>query len=115
MDWKKEEERWKKFIEDQKIEVGDLKAIVTFNSFLALDDYSCTLPSGTVHGKVWKRHEPYRGRGKWWFGQFTLSAEPDMIDIVWRELWVKNPHVEGEVEIATDDYIDSIKAAKVMA
>ena len=114
MDWAIEEARWKEFVEKHKIEVGDARAIVTMNGFKALDDYSCTLPSGTVVGKVWKRHEPFSGRGQWWFGQFSHSTEPGMIDIVWRELYVKHP-LTGEPERATDDFFDAIAVLEALA
>jgi hypothetical protein len=113
MDWAKEEARWKEFIETHKIEVGDARAIVSLNTFEALGDYSCTVPSGTVVGKVWKRHVPLGRRGQWWFGQFSRSEYPEMVNIIWRELHIRQPDTDDTL-LATDDNIDAIKVSEAL-
>jgi hypothetical protein len=114
MDWAEEEARWKAFIEAYEIKVGDTRAIVSLNAFNALGDYSCTIPSGTVIGKVWKRHELYSGRGQWWFGQFSRCEDPEMVNIIWRELHIRQPGTDDTL-LATDDNIDAIKVSEALA
>lgn len=53
-------------------------AYLTAAEWLALPEYSCTMPTGGVTGKRWKRHEPYRRScsgvcGHWWLGEYVAS------------------------------------------
>lgn len=72
--------------------------------FRALPEYSCSVPSGVVVGKRWRRHEPYRraptcdGRGDcghWLLGEYV--ADDGMIAIAWTPLTVRStqplPHL----------------------
>lgn len=76
--------------------------------FDSLDDYSCTLPSGTYVGKRWKRRTPYRAmphsyfenyKGRlvdldqvptWTMGEFYDIGSADSIGINWRPIVVVN-------------------------
>lgn len=111
MDIAKWERHWKDFIAEQRVEIEPARTTVTLATFDKLDDYSCTLPSGAILGKVWKRHEPYSGRGKWILGQYTEHTDPDKLTITWRDLYVRHP-LTDEPEVATDDNIDAMNASK---
>lgn len=116
MDVERWEKHWKDFIADNRVEIAEVeeRATVTLETFHKLDDYSCSLPSGTIVGKIWKRHQPFGGRGQWWLGQYLKSEDPEMIDIVWRELHVRHP-LTNEPELATDDYLDALKVMEALA
>lgn len=51
-----------------------------------MDDYSCTIPTGTTIGKVWRRREPYRcteEEAKYYVGMYVESNKSDFVDITW--------------------------------
>ena len=111
MDVAKWERHWKDFIEQHAMAIDEKRATVTLTTFNKLDDYSCTLPSGAILGKVWKRHEPFGSPGTWILGQYTEHADPEKLRITWRDLYVLHP-LTGEPEVATDDNIDAMNASK---
>lgn len=117
MDWKKEEMRWAAKTGEILLTLTEKTATIPVENFEQLDDYSCTIPSGTVVGKFWRRHQPYSGRGAWWLGQYVDDPDPEKIGIVWRELFVAIDWGAGRVESfrATDDQLDAYRAAKAMA
>lgn len=55
-----------------------------------LDEYSCSLPTGTTVGKRWVRYQPYKvrpGRAQErWLGQYVEHADPGMVGIWWSPL-----------------------------
>lgn len=62
---------------------------VTERGLLALNDYSCSLPTGTTVGKVWKRRNDYSDESKGWvLGFYAPCAEPDKVLICWRPIRV---------------------------
>lgn len=62
--------------------------------FEALDDYSCSLPSGTYVGKRWKRRFPYVHDPDvvpvWTMGEYCECDIPGQIGINWRPIVVAN-------------------------
>lgn len=69
--------------------------LLTEKELMALPNYSCTLPTGTVVGKKWRRdmNEPKRFHGHdktlpelWWTGEFIPDDRPGMIGIRWRRV-----------------------------
>jgi hypothetical protein len=116
MDWTKEEEKWKQKLVDLGLKLDEKTATIPLEHLEDLDDYSCTVPSGTVIGKVWRRHEPYSrstGNGAWWLGEYAKCADPEMVTIIWRELFivVRRPGVADEVIRAKDDLIEETSLA----
>lgn len=59
--------------------------------FDALLDYSCSIPTGVIIGKRWKRGEPYGNPTQWFMGEYVASDEPEMADIRWSKIAVKMP------------------------
>lgn len=94
---------------------NDKTAKILWSLFDRLDDYSCTYPSMTTIGKFWKAHTPYSGRGTWWLGQYALHpTDPEnRVSIIWRELFIITPMCD--CKRATDDLIDSLRAAQALA
>lgn len=85
---------------------------MSLQTLLQLDDYSCSLPSGTVINKRWRRLVPWNENdpdAKWWMGEYAESNEPDYVDIVWREIFIK-PYKNGEPFEGT---IENINAYRV--
>ncbi len=74
--------------------VDDTHALCDTADFDALLDYSCSLPSGTFLGKVWKRSDAfYRGRNPdepllWQLAEYVPCDIPGQIGIKWRDLEV---------------------------
>lgn len=68
--------------------LDDDSAIMTRREFDDLDNYSCTIPSGTFVGKIWKRGEPYRDPSQWFLGEYTSHEDPDTIGIKWRRIYI---------------------------
>jgi hypothetical protein len=62
------------------------KVWLTLEQFKALDEYSCSIPTGTTIGKKWKRRHPYghaTPNTVWYQGEFRESSESGMVDIRW--------------------------------
>jgi hypothetical protein len=74
--------------------VDDKTAIVDQEEFDNMLEYSCTLPTGTIVGKRWKRREPYHTRpipqapNDWYMGEYVDIGKDDKVGIVWRRLYV---------------------------
>jgi hypothetical protein len=63
---------------------------VTKAEFDKLDEYSCSLPTGTTVGKSWKRKKDYHDESKGWLhGEYVEDPDPKMIGIRWRELIIE--------------------------
>lgn len=62
--------------------------------FESLDDYSCSIPSGTYVGKRWKRRFPYVHDPDvvpvWTMGEYCECDTPGQIGINWRPIVVAN-------------------------
>lgn len=114
MDRAAEERKWDEFV-TLYVQLEDGKAYTTLAGFEKLSDYSCTVPSGQVIGKVWKRGEPYSGPRTWWLGQYTKSDDPEYINIVWRELWLLDHAFGEEPKRATDEAVETLKTACLAA
>lgn len=57
--------------------------------FDALPDYSCSVPTGVVIGKKWKRRKEYRDADKGWLmGEYVASENEDEALIAWSEIEV---------------------------
>lgn len=72
--------------------VDDKHAIMDRADFDGLLEYSCSIPTGVVIGKRWKRREPYRlddpRPAAWWLGEYAqLDGDPQgTCRILWREI-----------------------------
>lgn len=64
------------------------RAVMPLLTFLELDDYSRTLPSGQYIGKRWKR----LAEETWWMGEYVDDPNPDQIGIVWSPIDVHIDH-----------------------
>lgn len=56
--------------------------------FDKLPEYSCTIPTGTTIGKVWRRKKDYYDESKGWLiGEYVTDpqGDPKMVGIQWRE------------------------------
>jgi len=57
--------------------------------FDKLPEYSCSLPTKTVIGKVWKRKKDFYNESKGWLiGEYVLPADGNraMVGVEWREV-----------------------------
>lgn len=78
-----------------KFEQKDEKIVLlTKREFDALAEYSCTVPTGVVVGKKWKRREPYRTDNDipptWYLGEYVEDQEwKGMVGIKWARIIVK--------------------------
>jgi len=66
----------------------DTHALMNRPDFDALPEYSCSVPTGVVIGKRWKRGEPYVGpRDTWFLGEYVeVPGRPDLARILFREI-----------------------------
>lgn len=74
--------------------VDDKSAVMEQKDFVDLLEYSCSLPTGTIIGKRWKRnnnsHFNY-DKSKpedWWMGEYFDINDPNNIGIKWRKIEV---------------------------
>jgi hypothetical protein len=62
---------------------------LTQSDFDALNEYSCTLPTGTMIGTRWKCGRPYHGlRTAWYLGEYVPCDLPGQVGIRWRRIRV---------------------------
>jgi hypothetical protein len=60
--------------------------ILTRRQFNRLPDYSCSLPTGVVPGKTWRRRVQYDNpESRWVIGRYDATS-PTHCRVVWREL-----------------------------
>lgn len=79
----------------------DRHALMDQETFDVLPEYSCSIPTGVVVGKLWKRREPYLtdpapwsllkpnvDPTKWYLGEYAECDPPlpDKVAILWREI-----------------------------
>jgi len=65
---------------------NDAPVIVDGPAFDRLREYSTSLPTGTTHGKQWRRRCPPFGEPhEWWIGEYGTEAEGS-VPIAWRRL-----------------------------
>lgn len=60
---------------------------ISRRAFNSLPEYSCTLPTGTTIGKVWKRNRNF-GRDlppDWVICEYLSDPEPGYVRIEWRK------------------------------
>lgn len=63
-----------------------------------LDEYSCSLPTGTTFGKRWRKNASF-GIEKppvWWLGYYFDDNTPGMVAIGWRKIELTEQSGEGE-------------------
>lgn len=81
--------------------------LLTLQQFRALPNYSCTLPTGTTAGKMWRRAARYHRQGlsdEWWQGCF---GEPypeghryhGQVPITWRRIVIAGEPRVWPIEI----------------
>jgi len=68
--------------------LDDKSAIMTQREFDELLNYSCSLPTGVILGKQWKRRYPYTGEPHaWYLGTYEEHpTDESMARIVFREI-----------------------------
>jgi len=62
------------------IEVDDLYALMSQQSFEELKEYSCTIPTGVYAGKMWKAHN--RLNGNWYLRWYEDTKIDDGMCLV---------------------------------
>ncbi len=73
--------------------IDDKSVILTAAELQALDEYSLSMPTGTIVGKRWKRklwkvRGGYRYEDGWLMGEYVAGPDgrPDYVGVVWREV-----------------------------
>ena len=61
---------------------------LTQSDFDALNEYSCSLPTGTSIGTRWKCGRPYHGPTAWYLGEYVPCDQPGMVGIRWSKIRV---------------------------
>ena len=73
---------------------------MTTSALRELAEYSCTLPTGTIIGKKWRRHEPYQRDLKkcgdnakvacdhWILGEYIDIGSCESVGIRWKKIEV---------------------------
>src|SRR5512144_2765652 len=95
------EQHWKDFRRMYPIYTDGPRAIMSLETFDKLDDYSLTLQTGAIVGKVWRRREPYvdNERNVFYLGEYAVHpTDNTLVRVVWREIWLQQ---EGEPRRAT--------------
>lgn len=65
---------------------------LTDAEFEALPEYSCSIPTGVIIGKRWKRGEPFATPTRWYVGEYAPHpTDPKRANIIWRRIAVKMP------------------------
>lgn len=67
--------------------------VVSHAAWIAMPDYSCTIPTGPRDGRFWRRREPYysldvNARHYLGLAQLEPTDPPDEISLFWRRLRV---------------------------
>jgi len=66
--------------------------LLSQEEFDVLPEYSCTIPTGAIVGKRWKRREPYGAtkNATWYVGEYVELTPPDpkKIGIKWIKVHV---------------------------
>ena len=94
-----------------KVTIVDGRAIMPLGVFDDLDEYSCSLPSGTFVAKRWKRLEPFGGPGVWYLGEYVDDPDPKKIGILWRPIDITCAALNMTPTPATTANIQQIRAA----
>ena len=77
--------------------VTEHTAVMCNHEFEQLDDYSCSLPTGTRIGKMWKRRKDYHDETKGWLmGEYAELDPPrsNRVAIIWRTIEVDPTEAE---------------------
>ncbi len=86
----REEAMWREKRAAMSMLLDDTDAVMSSAEFNQLGEYSCTLPTGTYVGKLWKCQRPYYVRPgdevTWWLGEYWDDGTPDRIAIRWRRI-----------------------------
>lgn len=61
---------------------------LTQAEFDALPDYSCTVPSGVIAGKQWKRRRVYTDESQGWLIGRYVAVGNDRCRIAWSTPWI---------------------------
>ena len=77
--------------EDNEILVDDKHALMSAEACAKLCEYSASLPTGTWHGKRWKREVrdgplQYSKHVAWYMGEYIPDPDPNFIGIKWRKI-----------------------------
>lgn len=68
-------------------------AYMTHAEFLALPEYSATLPTGQTEGKRWRRHLK---DGRWFMGEYGGVDDQGRL-IYWHEIYITTPSMREEL------------------
>lgn len=83
--------------------VKNMRRVVrlTQQEFDELLDYSCSIPTGTIIGKKWKRRNDYHDESKgWMMGEYIQDPKgrEDMVGIEWSDIILEGTTVSGTLE-----------------
>lgn len=111
-----DEHVWKQSPAWTSITIVDGTAVMSFKTFESLSDYSCTIPSGTIIGKRWRRREPYGGPGEWWMGEYaeTNPPDPNRVNIIWRAIHVYHTTPDAPRR-CTDSVLNSFRTVEALS
>ena len=77
--------------------------MLTVREFEELNDYSCSLPTGTTVGKRWRRRVPYMiGPGitnTFVMGEYVESYKTNSIGIEWTPILLPDGYVPRELRL----------------
>jgi hypothetical protein len=70
--------------------LNDDLVVLTKDEFDALPEYSCSTPTGTTIGRLWKRKKDYDDETKGWkMGEYTPHYKPKTVGIRWRHIVIE--------------------------
>lgn len=76
--------------------------MLSIKEFESLPDYSCSLPSGTIVGKRWRRRIPYRtdqpGPYEFYLAEYVESKLPGQIGITWTKIILPEGYTPKELK-----------------
>lgn len=109
LDWDKLAAEWLTKPAWTEVTTTDESADMLLSTFDGLDEYSCTLPTGTVIHKRWRRDDGQR----WWMGEYAEHEDPEKVRIIWRAIRVKAVP-EQEHSLATHQHVDACRTVKAL-
>jgi len=88
----KQERRWREIRGRLPMLLDEQSAVMTRATFLQLDEYSCSIPSGVFAGKIWRCRQPFLvadddPRAEHWLGEYVDTGAIDM-RIFWRRIYI---------------------------
>jgi hypothetical protein len=88
--------------DQSRMAIDDTYAIMDRRTFLELEEYSATMPSGVYEGKMWRRHNgsfdrsPDRKPPVWLLVWYGRSDRPNVVSNNWRKIILSDANIEEE-------------------